>query len=158
MASRLFPKQIDNDYRGGRLAIWLTVPVLLWKLAIGFHLAGFAPYVSNRYVLMAADGIPLDSYGAEAASWIVYLAASWGVASFLLCALCVLALLRYRAMLPLCVLLLALEQIGRKAVVTMQPIVRAEAADAPGFGFYLNWAFTIALVAAFAISLVERRR
>jgi hypothetical protein len=34
---RIFPKQLDNNYRGHALAIWLLVPVVLMKLIIGVN-------------------------------------------------------------------------------------------------------------------------
>lgn len=157
MLGRLFPTVYDNNYRGSWIAVWLLVPVLLWKLAIGVHISGMNPLIDNRFVMQEADGMPLGTADPEAASWIVYLASSWGFLSVLLCLLAILALVRYRAMLPLAILLLAADQIGRKIIVTVQPIIHPTA-DEQNFGALLNWGFTIALVLSFALSLVKRGR
>lgn len=154
MLSRLFPKQIDNDYRGYRLAIWILVPIVLLKLAMGFNVAGLNPWVSNRMVAERADGIPLDSFGVEAASTVMFMFASWGLGLLLLNLLALIALIRYRAMIPLIYLLLSLEQFGRKGVAVMSPIVR-ETARTEGFapGALINWGLMIALAVGLVLSL-----
>lgn len=156
MLARLLPKQIDNAYRGHWLAIVLFLPVLVMKTMIGFNIAGLNPYVETRRVLISADGVPLDSFGAEAAAQVIFSSASWGLVLFLMCVLAIVALIRYRALIPLIILLFAGEQIGRKAIA-MAAFGPPDAAAEPSFGFYINWAFTIALVLAFLLSLMEKR-
>lgn len=156
MLGRLFPKKIDNDYRGSWIALWLLAPVVLLKLAIGFNVGGFNPYVSNRRVLISADGIPLDSFGAEAAQTVVYFGASWGLSMTLLCVLAIIAFIRYRAMIPLVYLLFAAEQIGRKAMSTHY--FPSDGSGAMSIGAMINWGFTGALAVGFVLSLVPRRK
>jgi hypothetical protein len=156
MLSRIFPKQLDNDYRGSWVAVWLFVPVLLMKLAIAVNISGLNPWVSNRYVLEAADGIPLDTFGAEAASTLVFFAASWGLATLVLNLFGVAALIRYRAMIPLMYLLLSIEHFGRKALLLINPSVRAAAtAGTEGIptGVLINWGIMAALVVGLVLSL-----
>lgn len=158
MLSRLFPKQIDNDYRGLWLAIWLLVPVVLIKLAMGFNVAGLNPWVSNRMVAERADGIPLDGFGVEAASTVMFMFASWGLMLLLVNLLALLALIRYRAMVPLIFLLLTLEQVGRKVIGTLSPIVREAAVKADGLSpaVLINWGFLIVLAIGLVLSLLPR--
>lgn len=111
MLTRLFPKQIDNDYRGHVLAIWLLVPLALTKLLQGASVAGLNPLRTSRQILEAVDRVPVGAFPAEAASHLVFLFAAWGVCIFVLGLLGILALLRYRAMMPLMYLL------DRKSVV-----------------------------------------
>lgn len=158
MLGRLFPRRIDNDYRGQTLAIWLLVPVVLFKLVIGFNVAGFNPFVSTEQVLIGADGIPLDTFGAEAAENVVFMAASWGLVMVILCVLAVLALIPYRAMIPLVYLLFAAEQIGRKAISAAKFPAEAEAASGLSLAAMINWGFTAALVVGFVLSLSTRKR
>jgi len=159
MLGRLFPNQIDNDYRGWWLAIWLLVPVVLIKLAMGFNVAGLNPWVSNRMVAERADGIPLDSFGVEAASTVMFMFASWGLMLLLINLLALLVLIRYRAMVPLIFLVLTLEQVGRKAIGTMSPIVREAAVKTDGISaaVLINWGFLIVLAAGLVLSLMQRR-
>jgi hypothetical protein len=159
MLSRIFPKQLDNDYRGNWIAVWLFVPLLLMKLAIAVNISGLNPWISNRYVLEVADGVPLDTFGAEAASTLVFFAASWGLAMLVLNLLGIAALIRYRAMIPLMFLLLLIEHIGRKALLLVNPIVRAAAtAGTEGIpaGVLINWGIMAALVVGLVLSLRER--
>jgi hypothetical protein len=158
MLTRLFPKQFDNTYQGQWLAIWLFVPVVLVKLLMGANVAGFNPWVDNRYVLRTADAIPIDSYGAEAASVVVFLFASWGLGLLLLSLLGVLALLRYRAMVPLMLLVMLIEQVGRKGISLVSPIMRAVESQGLSAGAMINWALTAALAVGLVLSLMPRKR
>jgi hypothetical protein len=157
MLSRIFPRQLDNTYSGYRLAIWLFVPIVLVKLAMGANVAGLNPWIDNRQVLKTADAIPLDTFGTEAASVVVFLFASWGLALLLLSLLGIVALIRYRAMIPLMYLVLAIEQIGRKGIGLVSPIVRAAESEALSAGALINWGLTAALVIGLVLSLATPR-
>ena len=156
MLGRLFPKQIDNTYRGSWVAIWLLIPVLLLKLTIGVNVMGINPWVSNRDVIIKADGVPLDTFSREVQEIVIFLFASWGLGLVLLCVFCVAALIRYRAMIPFVILVLTVEQIGRKAIgaLTLSP---SGSSDHPSIGAMINWGFSAALVIALALSLTTRR-
>lgn len=157
MLDRLFPRQFDNGYQGHVLAIWLFVPVVLLKTAMGFNVAGLNPWVSSRFILQAADGVPVDTYPAEAASMAVFLFAAWGLALLILALLSILALLRYRAMLPLMFLALSIEQIGRKVLSAIH-LPPAGADDGVSAGAIINWGLSAALVAGLLLSLMKARR
>jgi hypothetical protein len=58
MLTRLFPRQIDNDYRGRVIAIWLLVPLALVKLLQGASVAGLNPLTTSRRILETADRVP----------------------------------------------------------------------------------------------------
>lgn len=158
MLGRLFPKVIDNDYRGHPLALWLLVPLVLVKLVMGINVAGLNPWTSNRQIAISADGFALDSYGAEAASVVMFMFASWGLMLLVLSLLGFVVLIRYRAMIPLMYVLLGIEQFGRKAIGLAQPIVSAAAkSDALSPAFLINTGFMAALLIGFALSLATRR-
>jgi hypothetical protein len=155
MLSRLFPRQIDNDFRGHVLAVWLLVPLTLMKLFQGANVAGLNPWVSSRHVLQTADRVPVDTFGAEAASHLVFLFAAWGLGIFVLGLLGTIALIRYRAMIPLVFLLLLIEQLGRKWLSMAhldRPFVSAELSAAN----LVNWGFLTAIVLGLALSLWRR--
>lgn len=157
MFSRLFPRQIDNAYRGPALAIWLLAPVVLVKALMGLNVAGLNPFVSNRFVLRVADSIPIDTYPADAAATVMFLFACWGLALLVLSLLGALVLIRYRAMIPLMCLLLALEQIGRKGLSLLYPVARAVPDGALSSGALINWALSGALVMSLVLSLTVAR-
>jgi hypothetical protein len=158
MLGRLFPRVIDNDYRGWWLAVWLLVPLVLLKLVMGFNVAGLNPLISNRQIAISADGFAVDSYGVEAASVVMFMFASWGLILLVLNLLALLVLVRYRAMIPLMYLLLGIEQFGRKAIGLVQPIV-STAAKAEGLSpaFLINTGFMAVIVVGFVLSLALRR-
>ena len=157
MFNRLFPKQIDNDYRGHVLAMWLLVPLVALKFLMGLNVAGLNPWVESRFVAQTADGIPLETFGVEAASTVMFMFASWGLALLVLSLLGALALLRYHAMIPLVYLLLSIEQFGRKWIATVNPIVRSAPSDGISFGLLINWGLMAALAVGLLLSLVPSR-
>jgi hypothetical protein len=158
MLLRLFPKTIDNRLAGHPGALWLLIPVLILKTLMGFNVAGLNPFTSSRNILISADGVPLDSYGAEAASHMVFMFAAWGLALLTICLFGWIALIRYRAMIPLACLMLAIEQIGRKGLAHLHPTVTSGAAeDGLSPAFWINAGLSSALALAFALSLWPRR-
>jgi hypothetical protein len=157
MLGRIFPKRIDNAYRGSVLAIWILVPVVILKFLMGANVAGLNPWIDNREILRTADAIPIDSYGAEAASAVVFLFSAWGLALLALSVMGVVVLIRYRAMIPLMYFLLAFEQLGRKALSEIHPVVRSVEAGGGHAGFWINWGLSAALVIGFILSLAARR-
>jgi len=155
--SRLFPRQIDNFYPGHVLAIWLFIPVLALKTAMGFNVGGLNPFVSSRFILATADGVPVDSYPADAAAHLVFTFAAWGLGLFLLTVLGWIAIVRYRAMQPLMILVFSLEQVGRMVLSrTMLPHHAAASAGIP-VSTLINWGFAGLLVAALILSLLNVR-
>ena len=151
----LFPQTIDNKYRGQWLALILFTPVLLLKLLMGFNVAGFNPTISVRDILIDVDGIPLDTYSASAASDLVFFANAWGLSLFIICLFGVIAFIRYRAMLPLAILMLTLEQSMRKAMSVAETGLGI--GPEMSAGNIINWVLTLVLVAALFLSMMRRR-
>jgi hypothetical protein len=120
MLHRIFPRQFDNTFRGHWLAIWILVPVVLLELVIGVN-----SIINTRTVAMGADGIPLDRFDAEAATTVISLFALLGLSRLLFGLLGVMALIRYRAMIPFIYLLLLLLQLGSKALLLLHPAIRS---------------------------------
>src|SRR5438034_3481905 len=94
MLNRIFPQQFDNNYRGPKLALWLFALLVLMKIGISLS------SIFDTYVVRSADGIPLDTFTAGGAEAVVLVTALLGLSHFLLASLGVLALIRYRAMIP----------------------------------------------------------
>ena len=155
MLSRLFPKQIDNNYQGYKLAIWLLVLLMLFKTSISVNAVNWNPLMNNREVLQRADRIPLDTFSTNAADTAVLLFAVWGVTHLVLNVLGFIAVVRYRTMIPLIYLLMAIDHIGRKALADTYPIVRA---DDGTVNVPVNLILIALLLIGFGMSLTTPRR
>jgi hypothetical protein len=138
---RLFPERIDNTFPGHRLALYafyLATALVLWR---------------SQHHILAADGgaqsiatMPLDSYPAGAARNIIALFGQWGVSQIMLALVFLIACLRYRAMIPLLWLVVALEALGRQLTGMAKPI--ATITPAPGaVGNLPMLAFALAMLA-----------
>ncbi len=147
MLNRIFPQRIDNTYRGHPLALWLLVPVVVMKTGIAL-----GTIFNGRAAAQSADGIPLDSFGAGGAEAVVALFAIWGLSQLVFSVLGVLALTRYRAMVPFMFVLLLLEHLARKWVLLVKPI--ATTGTPPGL--YINLGLLVLMIVGLALSLRSR--
>ena len=120
MLDQLLPQHLDNTYRGHRLAVWLFALVVFVQAG-----QGLMSIFNGYYAASSPDAIPLDTYTGGAAETVVSLFALLGLLRLVICFLCVLALLRYRAMIPLMFTLLLVEYLSRRLVLQLLPIVRS---------------------------------
>jgi hypothetical protein len=156
---RLFPRPLSNAYQGPWLAIALLLPVLIIKTAIGFNFSGLNPLVDVGHVLQTVDGVPLDTFSAEARSAVISSAQAWGASMFVLCLFVWVALIRYREALPLAILLLLAEQVLRTGVEPVRAVVESlQGGAAPHAGALINLGMTVLLATAFLFSLTIVRR
>ena len=139
MLGRIFPKAIDNRYRGHLAALWIFVPIVVMRLGIAV-----GSLVLADGSLQSADGIPLDTYPPAAARAIIAVSAYGDVANLWLALVLVLALIRYRAMVPLMFLVVVLDWFAHKGVGMAKPMERMAGASP---GSYLT-------LAIFGLSLV----
>ena len=100
----------------------------------------------------AADGIALDTFPPAAAQAVVSLFALLGWLQLTLRAICIVVLVRYRALVPLMLTLLIVEYLGRKAILTLMPIERS--ATSPGS--LVNLAILAVMIVALVLSLWSR--
>jgi hypothetical protein len=145
--NRILPQRIDNTYRGHPLAVWFFVPVVVLKTGIAL-----ATIFNGREAAQSADGIPLDSLGASGAQAVVALFAMWGLAQLVFSVLGVLALVRYRAMIPFLFVLFLLEHLARRWILLAKPIARTGTPP----GSYVNLAILVMTVVGLALSLRSR--
>lgn len=151
MLSRIFPTQVDNNYRGSRLAIWFLVPIILLRGLIGFNSIFFA-----RSVATSADGVPLDSFTPAAAGTVLALFALLGLFSLLLALLGVVVLVRYRAMIPFLYLFLLIQEVGNKAVLLAYPVTRSASSGMPAGSIVVFTILALTLL-GFVLSLTANR-
>ena len=151
MSNRIFPKQFDSHYRGHLLSIWIFGGAVLMELAMGVN-----SLVNPRTVATMADGIPLDQYAAGGADAVIAVFAIAGLFRVTLAILGLVALIRYRTMIPLMFIVLLFPQLGSKALLALHPVTRSGVATA-----HVGSAFVFALIGmlcvGFALSLIDRR-
>ena len=126
MLNQIVPHQFDNNYRGHKLALWLFALLVLMKLGMSLS-AIFDGYNMAR----SADGIPIDTFTSGGAEAVISITALLGLSHFLLASLGVLALIRYRAMIPLMYVLLLVGYFAKKWILLVHPIVRTGTHPAP---------------------------
>ena len=147
MFDQLLPRRIDNTYHGPKLALWLFGGVVLVK--VGMSVVS----IFNGYsTASTADAIPLDTFTPAGAQTVVSLFALLGFAQLVLCLLSILALVRYRAMVPLIFLLLMLEAMGRRLILIFLPIVRTGSSR----GLIVNLVLLALMLGGLALSLRNR--
>lgn len=144
MISAILPRTLDNTFRGHRAALWLFAAVLLMKTAIAL-----GTIFNGRAAAGRADGIPLEQFGAAGAQAVVALFAIWGLAQLMMSVFGVLALTRYRALVPFLFLLLLGEQVLRRMLLMLKPI--ATSGSHPGS--WINLAIVILMVVGLVLSL-----
>jgi hypothetical protein len=152
MLNQIFPHQFDNNYRGHKLALWLFALLVLMKLGMSLS-AIFDGY----NMAWSADGIPIDTFTSGGAEAVVSITALLGLSHFLLASLGVLALIRYRAMIPLMYVLLLAEYFAKKWILLVHPIVRTGTSPST----YVNLVLIALLIVGLALSLrtkVHRQR
>lgn len=158
MLNRLFPKNLTNGFQGSWVAVWLLTPVLIMKTVMGFNFSGLNPFIDVGQILETVDGIPLSAFSPDAVVAVVESAGAWGVALFSLCLFAWLVLFRYRAGLPVAILLLLTEQVGRTGADTLRIVSGLFASPAmPSAGALINLGMTAALTAALLLSLLPVR-
>lgn len=148
MQRNLFPAQFDNNYRGHWLGIALFVLILMLELVIGAN-----SIIHTRSVAMGADGIPLDNFSNGGAQAVVALFALLGVWRLLFGLLGIVALIRYRAMIPFLYLLLLILQLGSRAVQVLRPLD----ASATQTGSIVIYVLLGTIFLGFVLSLVGKR-
>jgi hypothetical protein len=151
MLDRIFPRQVDNNYRGHWLATWILGTVVAGRFAVGIN--GSA---NTRFVAMAADGIPLDRYAADAAETVIALFALTALLNLVIGFLGLAVLIRWRTMIPFTYLLLLFQSAAGRIVLYLHPIARSGAQT-----MQIGTIFLLALLAltalGFALSLVRPR-
>lgn len=131
MLGLIFPKQIDNRFRGNQAAFALLVVLLLGRAFASFAQIGINPLLPRREALEHFEGVPLGTFGPEAGEAALVLFAWWGVASLVLTFFGILVLFRYRSLIPLTLLMMAGAKIGEIACAEASPLTGMLGIGAP---------------------------
>ena len=111
--NRLFPPQIDSRARGSRIAWWLLLLFISLKLVMSIN-----SIFNAEAVAVGADKIPIDSYGPAAAEEVLTLFRLVGLDQLALTLVALIALVRYRQLIPFAALLFLAEHLARRLIVT----------------------------------------
>ncbi|MGH6987163.1 MAG: hypothetical protein ACRED9_10050 [Caulobacteraceae bacterium] len=152
MVEKIFPKQFDNVYRGQ----WLGPGLFAFVIAVK-ALQSFGSLLNTREVMIAADGIPLGAFAPAAAREAIVMFALLGMYGLIVPLLGLLALIRYRAMVPLLILVLLATQLGGRLVNLAHPTTSAGASGGTPFGFYINTGLILVTILALGLSIVSRK-
>ena len=148
MLERIFPREISNRFPGiWNLGLWLFVPLVVLKLGIGAK-----SMLDARDTAISADGIPLSSFPPAAADMVVSTFALLGMFHFLLGLFGVLALVRYRAMIPLLYLLFLVQTLMTRTLNQIYPTAHVGG----GRGAIVAFVILSLTVLGFVLSLVPR--
>jgi len=147
MLRHIFLSNIDNTFRGLRVALWIFVVVLIVKTA-----QNESVLIGGASVIISADGIPLDTFSLEATQTIVSLWAFLGFIRLLVCFLCFLILFRYRSLIPFMFVFLLLQDIGRQIILFFLPITSVGTPTGPIVNIFLMALTIVGLV----LSLLPR--
>jgi len=147
MLDRIFPRVIDNAYRGHALALWMFMLILLFKTAIAL-----GTIFKGREAAQSADGIPLDTYGPDGAQTVLALFAIWGLSQLVFSGIGITALIRYRSMIPLLFLFFLIEHLARRLMFLVKPIVRTGSPP----GLWINLGILALMIAGLVLSVRSR--
>ena len=150
MLERLFPRQVDNRFEGHRAALWLMGLLVALKLIVSFN-----SIFNTASVAQGADGIPLDSFGADAAREVLTLFALTALGQLALALVALVALIRWRALVPFLYLLSLGEMLARRLIVATHEVARAAASPV---AWYVTWGVLILLAIGLLLSLFPARR
>ncbi len=120
MFNLLLPSRVDNIFRGHKVGLVLFCLLVFLKVTMSLR------SIISGYSVATGDGIALDTFPAFAAQAYVSLFALFGLSQFMLSLLCILALVRYRAFIPLMFALLLFEFLGRRLIIQFMPFERMD--------------------------------
>ena len=149
MIEKLFPKTVDNQYRGSAIAKWLFVAITIHAVVRSLtHI--FLPDGGAQSIAT----IPLDAFSPGAASVIVGLFAYWGLSQLLFGLVFVLVLWRYQSLIPLMWVVMFIEYTGRLLIGGFyKPFETVSTAP----GAVLNHIFPVLALIMLVLSLKEQK-
>lgn len=140
---RIFPASFDRSFPGHVVGVWLFGALTLFHFAISL-VAVFNPYGGA----VGADGIPVDSYGPAGAAAFLSLFSTMGLYLLAINVVGLVALLRYRSMIPFMALLYFSIKISDRVIDQYAPLPGRPASGellTIGNGLILGYALVLAL-------------
>jgi hypothetical protein len=149
MITKIFPKTIDDTYKGYKLALYffcaITAVTLIRSLIHIFAFDGGAESIAT---------IPLNQYPKDAVSTIIFLFSLWGSSQLIIGLIYLIVLLRYKSLIPLMYVLLFAEYTMRLVLGHVKPIVILGTAPAT----FANYIMIPLSVILFILSIQSREK
>jgi hypothetical protein len=148
MIEQLFPKTVDNQYRGIAIAKWVLVAMTVLTIARSLaHI--FLPDGGAESIAT----IPLDAYSSEASAVVIGMFAQWGLTQLMFGLLYVIVLWRYQSLIPLMWAFIFFEWTDRLLVGFAKPLETVGTAP----GVIGNLIFPILALIMLILALRERK-
>lgn len=141
------PQETTMTLRASKLSLWLFGLVVFVKAAQSL-VSIFNPYA----VAGAADGVPVDTYGAAGARAVVALFSVLGLSNLIISLIGVVVLIRHRGMLSLMFALFLLQHVGGRLIAQFLPVARTGASP----GSYVSLALITVTIVGLTLSLWSR--
>lgn len=147
MLDRLLPRPIDNRYSGSKIALWL------FGFVVFIHIVQSVLVIVNGYsIAQSADGIPLQTYSADAAQTVLALFIVGSLRRLIISLMCAVVLFRYRSALPIMFVVLGINYLGSQLVFQFVPLVRVGTPP----GVIMNFVMFILTIVGLTLSLWRR--
>jgi hypothetical protein len=112
---RVFPKQLDNSFRGNRIAVIVFALITVFTLARScIHI--FAPDGG-------ASSIAGINTSVEGGSNVISMFAFWGLAQLLMGLIYLVVFFRYKSLIPFMYILIIIEYSGRVLIGMVKPLI-----------------------------------
>ena len=122
---KLIPQTIENKIPSNKFVYYFC-----WLL-VGFNLFRSLEHIfAEDGGAESIAGIPLSSYSSEAANNVISIFAQWGFSQLVLACILLFVVLKIRELIPLMLLIIALENILRVGIGFYKPLILS--ADPPG--------------------------
>jgi hypothetical protein len=148
MINHILPAQIDNTYKGSKIALFLFAIVVFVKT-----LQSLLALFDGNAIASSADGIPLDTFSNAGIQAFVAVFALYAFARLILFSLSVLVLLRYRSVISFMFALLVLDYLGRLLILYFLPLPRSGTPLGP----IVNMILFVLLIVGLILSLRRSR-
>jgi hypothetical protein len=122
MMNRILPLQIDNLYKGTKIALLLFAIVVFVKT-----LQSLMALFDGASIASSAHGIPLDAFSPTGSQAFIAMYALSSFARLILLSLSVLVFLRYRSAIPFMFAVLVLDHLGRLLILRFLPFPSTDA-------------------------------
>lgn len=116
MIEKLFPKTVDNQYRGMSIAKWT-----LFLITAKAFLAAFIHMFAADGGAQSIASISLDQFTTGGANTVITIFALWGLEQFVIGVISLIVLWRYQALIPVMWLAFAIEYTMRFAIPLFTP-------------------------------------
>jgi hypothetical protein len=147
MLNKIFPKTVDNNYKGSKIALY------------AFYLAVIVTIARSLAHIFLPDGgaqsiatMPLDTFSANAVNAVIFMFAYWGLSQLIMGIFYIIVALRYRSLVPLMYVFIFVEYLMRFIIGQYRPL--SLVGTAPG-GVLNKIAIPLALI-MLVLSLVGK--